>query len=84
MGMSGKIFRMRSAPISRRPNGVDVRCCSQVAKYLEDGDYRIKFRCLQPEHRGPRNFYITLLLDEVDNRWIVGVRKRDRAMIDCV
>ncbi|KAI0323714.1 hypothetical protein GY45DRAFT_1349717 [Cubamyces sp. BRFM 1775] len=82
--IEGKMFRIRSAPKRRRPNGEDIRCCEQVPKYVKCSDTQVTFRCVCPGHQGARTFCIPLLLPEKDRRWILGEMGHSRYMIDIV
>lgn len=82
LGTSGDVYRLRLAPIRRRPNGVDICCCNQAATYLKMVGERVKFRCRQKTHRGFRNFTVPLLPAEDGKRWIGGTWGKDRYLID--
>ncbi|KAI0350456.1 hypothetical protein OH77DRAFT_1463637 [Trametes cingulata] len=79
---SGKILRMRWAPLRRCPNGYEVRCCLQEPKYLHASGNRIRFRCVQPGHTGPRCFSVYLLPAVEGKRWILGAAGKDRYIVD--
>ncbi|KAI0642152.1 hypothetical protein C8Q79DRAFT_918319 [Trametes meyenii] len=84
IGSSGKLLRLRLASLCNHPNGEDVHCCNQVAKYLKTVGNHVKFRCHEPGHEGPRNFRVPLLGNEEGKRWILGAAKKDRYMVDVV
>ncbi|KAI0356115.1 hypothetical protein OH77DRAFT_1402054 [Trametes cingulata] len=84
-GKSGKIYRVRMASLRRAPNGEAVRCCGQVAKYMETRNGRIRFRCVEPAHHGrPRSFALPLLLAKEGVRWVLGTGTKCRYIIDIV
>lgn len=83
-GIGGDMFRMASAPLRRRPNGQDVRCCNQMAKYVRLTGNRAIYRCCEPAHRGARIFGVELLLSEENKRWILGRTGRDRALLELI
>lgn len=83
-GVSGKMFRIRSAALRRRPNGEDIRCCSQVAKYVKGMAGRVLFRCRQRSHVGSRLFTVRLLLPEDGKRWIYESGGHHRYIVDAL
>ncbi|KAI0706634.1 hypothetical protein C8Q76DRAFT_630286 [Earliella scabrosa] len=59
IGSEDTVQRIADAPWRRKPNGEDVRCCEQVAKYMGTSrEGRIRFRCRVAGHVGTRTFYL--------------------------
>ncbi|KAH9856398.1 hypothetical protein C2E23DRAFT_722272 [Lenzites betulinus] len=81
-GIGGTIYRLCSAPLRRRPNGEDIRCCGQMAKYVKSSCDRVLYRCCQPAHWGSRFFRVALLPEVENERWIIGRSGWDRALLE--
>lgn len=71
-----KVVRFVNATWRRRPDGYDIRCCSQIPKYVrtrvKDGRNVIVFRCQEVGHPGLRNFEVTPKEEEEGVRRIMG------------
>ena len=81
----GKIYKIVDASWRRRPNGEEVRCCQQAAKYIKtDSSGRITFRCREPEHQGTRTFRVEPLPALLGIRRFFGRRGGSRYMISVV
>lgn len=83
------VIRMVNAAWRRRPNGVDVRCCNQVPKYVAtreiEGKEVILFRCKEIGHTGPKRFRVYPLPHKIGAREFVGERNSShRIMIDYI
>ncbi|RPD65570.1 hypothetical protein L227DRAFT_493643 [Lentinus tigrinus ALCF2SS1-6] len=82
VGSNGQVQRACDASWRRRPNGEDVRCCRQVAKYMgTDRSGRIKFRCCVPTHHGSRTFFVTPFPSVSGVRRFLGRRGGPRYMV---
>ena len=82
LGLDGKVHRIMDASWRRKPNGEEVRCCQQVAKYVRtDPDGKIRFRCREPNHQGPRTIHIVPLSAVAGVRRFIGGRGGARYMI---
>ncbi|KAI0689632.1 hypothetical protein C8T65DRAFT_588527 [Cerioporus squamosus] len=80
----GQVQRICDAAWRRRPNGEDIRCCQQMAKYLgTDSLGMIKFRCSVSAHQGSRTFRVKPLPPVVGVRRFLGGRGGPRYMISC-
>ncbi|KAI0352072.1 hypothetical protein OH77DRAFT_1498132 [Trametes cingulata] len=77
-----KILRMRWACLRRCPNGYEIRCCEQEPKYMQALRNRIKYRCTESVHQGPRTITVYLLPAVEGKRWILGTAGRDRYIVD--
>ncbi|KAI0685040.1 hypothetical protein C8T65DRAFT_592892 [Cerioporus squamosus] len=85
VGCGSTIHKIVDASWRRRPNGEDVRCCQQAAKYIKtDRSGRITFRCREPEHQGTRTFRVEPLPALLGVRWFLGKRGGSRYMISVV
>ncbi|KAI0715457.1 hypothetical protein C8T65DRAFT_643740 [Cerioporus squamosus] len=81
VGEKGHIYRVSDAPLRRKPNGEEVRCCRHIAKYTGcDGQF-ITFRCRVKDHPGPRNFRVKLHLAAPGFREIWGHRGGQRYIV---
>ncbi|TFK79906.1 hypothetical protein K466DRAFT_504806 [Polyporus arcularius HHB13444] len=82
----GDIYRVSDAPLRRRPNGVEVRCCRQLAKYMgcDRTGKVIKFRCQVPNHAGPRVFRVEVHVASAGHREIWGGKGGPRYLLERV
>ncbi|KAI0703518.1 hypothetical protein C8T65DRAFT_578730 [Cerioporus squamosus] len=82
----GDIYKVSDAPLRRRPNGAEVRCCQQVAKYMgcDRTGKVIKFRCRVPSHTGPRVFRIDVHPASAGHREIWGGKGGPRFLVERV
>jgi hypothetical protein len=80
----GVLYSLQDAALRFRPNGDDVRCHDQPAKYMcksqaVDGDDVVIFRCSHPHHDTSgihgRKFAVKLLKDDTQH-WFVGNQPR--------
>ncbi|KAI0715606.1 hypothetical protein C8T65DRAFT_573002, partial [Cerioporus squamosus] len=80
----GDIYRVSDAPLRRRPNGVDVRCCQQIAKYMgcDRSGKVIKFRCRVTNHTGPRVFRVDVQSASAGQREIWGGKGGPRYLVE--
>ncbi|KAI0694242.1 hypothetical protein C8T65DRAFT_585159 [Cerioporus squamosus] len=82
----GDIYRVSDAPLRRKPNGVEMRCCRQIAKYMgcdRTGEV-IKFRCQVPSHPGPRVFRVNVHTASAGHREIWGGKGGPRYLVERV
>ncbi|RPD52217.1 hypothetical protein L227DRAFT_515173 [Lentinus tigrinus ALCF2SS1-6] len=85
VGHRGDVQRIVDASWRRKPNGDDVRCCHQMAKYVgTDRSGRITFRCCEPGHVGTRTIRITPMANLAGVRRFLGRRGGTRYMISHV
>ncbi|RPD63609.1 hypothetical protein L227DRAFT_496659, partial [Lentinus tigrinus ALCF2SS1-6] len=85
VGQAGEIQEIVDASWRRKPNGEDVRCCQQLAKYVKtERNGLIKFRCCQPAHVGTRTFRIAPMAAVTGVRRFLGGRSGTRYMISYV
>ncbi|RPD52202.1 hypothetical protein L226DRAFT_474096 [Lentinus tigrinus ALCF2SS1-7] len=85
LGSDGEVHRITDAPWRLKPNGHDVRCCQQVAKYVRtEGSGAIRFRCREPDHQGARTFYVVPLPAVAGVRKFIGKRGGVRYMLSSV
>lgn len=79
---SGTAWKISDASWRRRPNGEDIRCCQQPAKYCgTEKSGMIKFRCKEPSHTGTRTFRVSPLAPATDVRRFWGDKGGPRYMI---
>ncbi|KZT07152.1 uncharacterized protein LAESUDRAFT_651726 [Laetiporus sulphureus 93-53] len=85
-GWDGQLRRISDAAWRRRPNGVDIRCCGQAAKYISTvtGNDFITFHCQQSQHKGARTFRVRALKDNKPYQYFVGHRGKPRYMVSIV
>ncbi|KAI0716937.1 hypothetical protein C8Q76DRAFT_616816 [Earliella scabrosa] len=85
IGSEGAVKRVVDAPWRRKPNGIEIRCCQQVPKYMgTDRNGQIKFRCRVPSHTGRRTFRVEPLSPLKGIRQFWGRRGGSRYMLsDC-
>jgi hypothetical protein len=80
----GSIYCLQDAAIRYRPNGEEIRCHRQPAKYVGKckiaGDDAVIFRCSQPDHDSSsphgRKFVVKLLRNVSNLRRFVGHQPR--------
>ena len=85
IGQDGNIQKIVDAPWRRKPNGDDIRCCLQLAKYVgTDRTGSIKFRCCEPNDLGPRTIRVTPLPTMTGVRRFLGQKGGTRYMISHV
>lgn len=85
VGYHGQVHRIVDASWRRKPNGEEVRCCQQVAKYVAtDRSGDIKFRCREPRHTGTRTFRVSPLPAIPGERRFLGGRGGSRYMISSI
>lgn len=80
LARDGDIYRMRAACLRREPNGEEIRCCQQIAKYQKRRHDVIFFRCKESNHRGTRTFAVHLL--PTNSTTLILGTGRDRCIID--
>ncbi|KAI0684235.1 hypothetical protein C8T65DRAFT_593922 [Cerioporus squamosus] len=83
VGEQGQIYKVSDAPLRRKPNGEEVRCCRQVAKYMgcDRSGKIIKFRCRVSDHPGVRTFRVRLHPAVTGTREIWGSRGGQRYIV---
>lgn len=82
-GIEGKIYKICAAPLRRRPNGEDIRCCNAEPKYMRCSRdrSRLYFRCGEDAHIGARTFAMEALPEKENVRWIWGRGGRNRVIV---
>lgn len=85
LAQNGTVLRFTNAAWRRRPNGVDIRCCNQIPKYVTtknvDGRDIIIFRCKEINHVGNKRFRIFPLQERQGERQFLGERNSSHRVL---
>ena len=70
VGEGRHIYKISNASFRRKPNGEEVRCCRQVAKYMgcDRRGETAKFKCKVAGHPGTRTFRVKVRPETAGSR----------------